>query len=114
MITGYIQNKQTLTGHIKSIGGITGTISKPSSEHAKSDHQFVVVDLLKMHEQRLAINNANVVVPFTAVNTQSASGQFRINAVSAVTAVTTMTANNISFSAANITVNEEVYNNANQ
>ena len=124
MPTGYIQNAQAITGHIiqngmkgilkdsarisgtvnkiqqfsgtiKSPSHIHGIISKPSNEHAKSDHVFVIVDLLKIHEQRLTVNSINAVVPFTATNTQSESSQLNINFVSET-----------------ITVNEEVYSNA--
>lgn len=114
MITGYVQNAKTITGRISKSKSITSTISKPSSESAKSDHVFVIVDLLKMQTQSLSVNSGNAVVPFTAMNTLSASGQFRINAVPAVVAVNPITANNISLSAVNITVNEEVCTNANQ
>ena len=92
-VTGYIQNIPNFTGHIKSIDGITGIITNMPEQSAKSDHVFVIVDLLKIHEQRLTVNSINAVVPFTATNTQSESSQLNINFVSET-----------------ITVNEEVYN----
>ena len=94
-LKGHIQPVQTVTGHINKGKSMTGKISKPSNEHAKSDHVFVIVDLLKIHEQRLTVNSINAVVPFTATNTQSESSQLNINFVSET-----------------ITVNEEVYSNA--
>lgn len=86
---------QRVSGIIKNPSHVHGIISKPSNEHAKSDHVFVIVDLLKIHEQRLTVNSINAVVPFTATNTQSENSQLNINFVSET-----------------ITVNEEVYSNA--
>lgn len=86
---------QRLSGTVKNPSHVHGIISKPSP-HGKSDHVFVIVDLLKMQVQSLAVNSGNVAVPFTATNTQSASGQFSVDFVST-----------------SITVNEEVYSNAN-
>ena len=95
-INGTISRQtKRLSGTVKNPSHVHGIISKPSNEHAKSDHVFVIVDLLKIHEQRLTVNSINAVVPFTATNTQSESSQLNINFVSET-----------------ITVNEEVYSNA--
>ena len=110
-LKGHIQ-VQTITGHIKNISGITGTISKPS-DHAQSDHQFVIVDLVKLQAQMLAVNGVTAIVPFTAVNTQTVSTQFVINAVPTAVTVNQETAGNVALTATNITVNEEVYTNVN-
>ncbi len=112
MITGHIQNTRTITGHIKNVSGITGTISKPSG-HAQSDHQFVIVDLVKLQAQMLAVNNVTAIVPFTAVNTQTVNTQFSIHAVPTQVTVNQETASNVALTATNITVNEEVYTNVN-
>ena len=114
MLTGYIQNKQTLTGHISDSSGIHGIITNMPEQSAKSDHVFVIVDLLQMHEQQTLINSANTILPLTAQNLQAISGQININTVPTTITVNSMTANNISFSAENIMVNEEVYSNANE
>ena len=111
-LKGHIQ-VQTITGHIKNISGITGTISKPSG-HAQSDHQFVIVDLVKLQAQMLAVSNVNAIVPFTAEATQTVSTPFGINAVPTAVTVNQETASNVALTATNITVNEEVYTNANE
>lgn len=113
-VTGYIQNIPNFTGHIKSVDGITGIITNMPEQSAKSDHVFVIVDLLQMHEQQTLINSANTILPLTAQNLQAISGQININTVPTTITVNSMTANNISFSAENIMVNEEVYSNANE
>ena len=113
-VKGYVQNRQTLTGHIKNVNGITGIITNMPEQSAKSDHVFVIVDLLQMHEQQTLINSANTILPLTAQNLQAISGQININTIPTTITVNSMTANNISFSAENIMVNEEVYSNANE
>ena len=110
-LKGHIQ-VQTITGHIKNISGITGTISKPSG-HAQSDHQFVIVDLVKLQAQMLAVNGVTAIVPFTAETTQVISTPFVINAVPTAVIVNQEPASNVALTATNITVNEEVYTNAN-
>lgn len=94
-INGTISRQtKRLSGTVKNPSHVHGIINKPSGQ-GKNDHVFVVVDLLKMHEQRLTVNSINAVVPFTATNTQSENSQLNINFVSET-----------------ITVNEEVYSNA--
>ena len=57
--------------------------------------EFVIVDLLQMHEQQLIVNSGiGLAFPSTTVSVNS------------------MTANNIAFSSGNITVNKEVLSNA--
>lgn len=104
---------QRLSGTVKNPSHVHGIISKPSGQ-GKNDHVFVIVDLLQMHEQQTLINSANTILPLTAQNLQAISGQININTVPTTITVNSMTANNISFSAENIMVNEEVYSNANE
>ena len=138
-ITGRITQMQSITGTIKvmsdSINGtvgdvvcingtisrqtkrLSGTVKNPSNKpsgQGKNDHVFVIVDLLQMHEQQTLINSANTILPLTAQNLQAISGQININTIPTTITVNSMTANNISFSAENIMVNEEVYSNANE
>ena len=112
-VKGYVQNRQTLTGHIKNVSGITGIITKKSSESSQSDHQFVIVDLVKLQAQMLAVSNVTAIVPFTAEATQTVSTQFSIHAVPTQVTVNQETASNVALTATNITVNEEVYTNVN-
>ena len=94
-VKGYVQNRQTLTGHIKNVNGITGIITKKSSESSQSDHVFVIVDLIKFHEQQLIVNSGiGLAFPSTTVSVNST------------------TANNIAFSSGNIIVNKEVLSDA--
>ena len=94
-VKGYVQNRQTLTGHIKNVNGITGIITNMPEQSAKNDHVFVIVDLIKFHEQQLIVNSGiGLAFPSTTVSVNS------------------MTANNIAFSSGNITVNKEVLSNA--
>ena len=104
---------QRLSGIIKNPSHVHGIINKPSGQ-GKNDHVFVIVDLLQMHEQQTLINSANTILPLTAQNLQAISGQININTIPTTITVNSMTANNISFSAENIMVNEEVYSNANE
>lgn len=104
---------QRLSGIIKNPSHVHGIINKPSGQ-GKNDHVFVIVDLLKMHEQQTLINSANTILPLTAQNLQAISRQININTIPTTITVNSMTANNISFSAENIMVNEEVYSNANE
>ena len=104
---------QRLSGIIKNPSHVHGIINKPSGQ-GKNDHVFVIVDLIKFHEQQTLINSANTILPLTAQNLQAISRQININTVPTTITVNSMTANNISFSAENIMVNEEVYSNANE
>lgn len=113
-INGTISRQtKRLSGTVKNPSHVHGIINKPSGQ-GKNDHVFVIVDLLKMHEQQTLINSANTILPLTAQNLQAISGQININTVPTTITVNSMTANNISFSAENIMVNEEVYSNANE
>lgn len=113
-INGTISRQtKRLSGTVKNPSHIHGIISKPSGQ-GKNDHVFVIVDLLQMHEQQTLINSANTILPLTAQNLQAISGQININTIPTTITVNSMTANNISFSAENIMVNEEVYSNANE
>lgn len=103
---------QRLSGIIKNPSHLHGIISKPSG-HAQSDHQFVIVDLVKLQAQMLAISNVTAIVPFTAEATQTVSTQFSIHAVPTAVIVNQEPASNVALTATNITVNEEVYTNAN-
>lgn len=89
-LKGHIQ-VQTITGHIKNISGITGTISKPSG-HAQSDHQFVIVDLVKLQAQMLAVSNVTAIVPFTASITQVIPKDLMINLSTDILTVSSMSA----------------------
>ena len=94
-VTGYIQNIPNFTGHIKSVDGITGIITNMPEQSAKSDHVFVIVDLIKFHEQQLIVNSGiGLAFPSTTVSVNST------------------TANNIAFSNGNIIVNKEVLSDA--
>ena len=86
---------QRLSGIIKNPSHIHGIISKPSGRGGQCDHVFVIVDLIKFHEQQLIVNSGiGLAFPSTTVSVNS------------------MTANNIAFSSGNITVNKEVLSNA--
>ena len=111
-ITGRITQKQSITGTIKNLSHLHGIISKPSG-HAQSDHQFVIVDLVKLQAQMLAVSNVTAIVPFTAEATQTVSTQFSIHAVPTAVTINQETASNVALTATNITVNEEVYTNVN-
>ena len=111
-INGIVSQTQRLTGTVKNPSHVHGIISKPSG-HAQSDHQFVIVDLVKLQAQMLAVSNVTAIVPFTAESSQAFSTQFNINAVPAQVTVNSPTVNNTVFTATNITVNEEVYTNVN-
>ena len=53
-INGTISRQtKRLSGTVKNPSHVHGIISKPSYEHGKSDHVFVIVDLIKFHEQQL-------------------------------------------------------------
>lgn len=113
-INGTISRQtKRLSGTVKNPSHVHGIINKPSGQ-GKNDHVFVIVDLLQMHEQQTLINSANTILPLTAQNLQAISGQININTIPTTITVNSMTANNISFSAENIMVNEEVYSNANE
>ena len=113
-INGTISRQtKRLSGTVKNPSHVHGIISKPSGQ-GKNDHVFVIVDLLQMHEQQTLINSANTILPLTAQNLQAISRQININTIPTTITVNSMTANNISFSAENIMVNEEVYSNANE
>lgn len=111
-IVGRIASKQCVLGTLKKSSAICGKIDKPSG-HAQSDHQFVIVDLVKLQAQMLAVNVVTAIVPFTAETTQVISTPFVINAVPTAVIVNQETASNVALTATNITVNEEVYTNAN-
>lgn len=86
---------QRLSGTVKNPSHIHGIISKPSGRGGQCDHVFVIVDLIKFHEQQLIVNSGiGLAFPSTTVSVNS------------------MTANNIAFSSGNITVNKEVLSNA--
>ena len=110
MITGHIQNTRTITGHIKNVSGITGTISKPSG-HAQSDHQFVIVDLVKLQAQMLAVNGVTAIVPFTASITQVIPKDLMINLSTDILTVSSMTA---TIDLVTATIDEGVYTNVNE
>ena len=85
---------QRLSGIIKNPSHVHGIINKPSGQ-GKNDHVFVIVDLIKFHEQQLIVNSGiGLAFPSTIVSVNS------------------MTANNIAFSNGNIIVNKEVLSNA--
>lgn len=91
-ITGRIAQKQSIiTGTISKPSHIHGTISKPSSEHAKSDHVFVTVDLLKLYAAQTNVVNANATADMSATNTQNVSSQLDINISSATVTVNQVT-----------------------
>lgn len=110
-ISGIVSQTQRLTGTIKNLSHLHGIISKPSG-HAQSDHQFVIVDLVKLQAQMLAVSNVTAIVPFTAEATQTVSTPFVINVVPTAVTINQETASS-ALTATNITVNEEVYTNVN-
>lgn len=107
-IRGIVSQTQRLSGTVKNPSHVHGIISKPSYEHGKNDHVFVIVDLLKMHEQRIIYHNANVVVSLTAQSSQPVSKQIDISAVPVVVAVNSVTAGYASFSNNSITVQSAI------
>ena len=94
-INGTISRQtKRLSGTVKNPSHVHGIINKPSGQ-GKNDHVFVIVDLIKFHEQQLIVNSGiGLAFPSTTVSVNS------------------MTANNIAFSSGNITVNKEVLSNA--
>jgi len=87
--------------------------ASPPSPQSENDHQFIVVDLVKMRAEAVAINGITTIVPFTAVNTQTVSTPFVINVVPTAVTINQETASNVALTVTNITVNEEVYTNVN-
>ena len=94
-INGTISRQtKRLSGTVKNPSHVHGIINKPSGQ-GKNDHVFVIVDLIKFHEQQLIVNSGiGLAFPSTTVSVNS------------------MTANNIAFSSGNITVNKEVLSDA--
>ena len=94
-INGTISRQtKRLSGTVKNPSHVHGIINKPSGQ-GKNDHVFVIVDLIKFHEQQLIVNSGiGLAFPSTTVSVNS------------------MTANNIAFSNGNIIVNKEVLSNA--
>ena len=90
-ITGRIIQKQSITGTIKNLSHLHGIISKPSG-HAQSDHQFVIVDLVKLQAQMLAVSNVTAIVPFTANNIQVIPKNLMINLSTNILTVSSMSA----------------------
>ena len=120
-MNGIVNIKRNITGNVQVKHSITGKIDKPSHQTSDGDHQFIVVDLVKMHEQITSVSNATAIVPFTAQTSQVLNQVIEIHAVPTTVSVNRVTANNISFTSSNTTVNqvtatvnEEVYNNANE
>ena len=95
-INGTISRQtKRLSGTVKNPSHIHGIISKPSGRVGQCDHVFVIVDLIKFHEQQLIVNSGiGLAFPSTTVSVNS------------------MTANNIAFSNGNIIVNKEVLSDA--
>jgi hypothetical protein len=104
-IAGRIANKQHILGTLKNPSAICGKIDKSSSQTPiiEGDHQFMIVDLVKMHEQMIDVNSVNAVVPFTSQTVQTYSGQINIYAISQTITVNQETA----------IINEEAYSNVN-
>ena len=94
-INGTISRQtKRLSGTVKNPSHVHGIINKPSGQ-GKNDHVFVIVDLIKFHEQQLIVNSGiGLAFPSTTVSVNS------------------MTANNIAFSNGNIIVNKEVLSDA--
>ena len=94
-INGTISRQtKRLSGTVKNPSHVHGIINKPSGQ-GKNDHVFVIVDLIKFHEQQLIVNSGiGLAFPSTTVSVNS------------------MTANNIAFSSGNIIVNKEVLSDA--
>ena len=95
-INGTISRQtKRLSGTVKNPSHIHGIISKPSGRGGQCDHIFVIVDLIKFHEQQLIVNSGiGLAFPSTIVSVNST------------------TANNIAFSSGNIIVNKEVLSDA--
>lgn len=88
------RHTKRLSGTVKNPSHVHGIINKPSGQ-GKNDHVFVIVDLIKFHEQQLIVNSGiGLAFPSTTVSVNS------------------MTANNIAFSNGNIIVNKEVLSDA--
>ena len=80
-INGTISRQtKRLSGTVKNPSHVHGIINKPSGQ-GKNDHVFVIVDLIKFHEQQTLINSANTILPLTAQNLQAISGQININTI---------------------------------
>ena len=104
-MNGIVNIKRNITGNVQVKHSITGKIDKPSSQTPiiEGDHQFMIVDLVKMHEQMINVNSVNAVVPFTSPTVQTYSGQINIYAISQTITVNQETA----------IINEEAYSNVN-
>ena len=73
-LKGRITQKQSITGTVKNPSHVHGIISKPSYEHGKSDHVFVIVDLLKLYANQTTVIHANTALNITAANTPIQDG----------------------------------------
>ena len=91
-ISGIVSQTQRLTGTVKNPSHVHGIISKPSYEHGKSDHVFVIVDLLKLYAANTNVITANAAMPITATNTQISSGNANINLTATTVTVNQMIA----------------------
>lgn len=58
---------QRLSGIIKNPSHVHGIISKPSS-HEKSDHVFVIVDLLKLYSANMQMQTSQLKISLPATN----------------------------------------------
>lgn len=87
------KNERHFSGVLKNPSLICGKIDKPSSQTPiiDGDHQFVVVDLVKMQEQITSVNNANAVVPFTVQTSQVLSKSMGMYAVPTAITVSQVT-----------------------
>lgn len=92
-IMSRIADERHFSGVLKNPSLICGKIDKPSSQTPviDGDHQFVVVDLVKMQEQITSVSNANAVVPFTAQTSQVLSKSIGMYAVPTVVSVSQVT-----------------------
>ena len=95
---GTLNIKQNIIGIVQVKHHIKGEINKPS-ERIIGDHQFIVVDLIKMYEQIISVDNVNIIFPFTARSSQVLNKLIEMYAVPTVVTINQATANNISFTA---------------
>lgn len=100
-MNGTVNIKRNIIGIVQIVQvkhHIKGEINKPS-ERIIGDHQFIVVDLVKMYEQIISVDNVNAIVPFTAQSSQVLNKLIEMYAVPTGVTISQATANNISFTA---------------
>ncbi len=105
-ISGIVSQTQRLTGTIKNLSHVHGIISKPSP-NGKSDHVFVIVDLLKLYAANTNVITANAAMPITATNTQVSDDHAAMPITATNTQISSGNAN-INLTATTVTVNQMI------